>query len=60
MNVLRVPHVVIAAILEINEDALCEYKPFTLMYFFLLIIHRFKLRKCSKTKIILFPSGPND
>ncbi len=43
---------------EITQDALHEYKG---VHFdvFLLNIHRFKLRKCSKNKIILFSSGPN-
>ncbi len=44
---------VFAATFEITQDALREYKT---VHFdvFLLNIHRFKLRKCSKTKIILF------
>ncbi len=47
--------IVFAAIFEITQDALREYK--TLHFdVFLLNIHWFKLRKRSKTKITLFSS----
>ncbi len=47
-----------AAILEITQDALCADQTHRFNVF-LLNIHRFKLRKRSKTTIILFPSRPN-
>ncbi len=51
-------HVVITAILEITQDALNAHQTHRINVFWL-NKHWFKLLKCSKTKIILFPSRLN-